>query len=81
MQLIWVQGHMGIDGNEIAEHLPREGSSHSIIGLEPLLGISAKTATEVIRDWTSGKREEHWQYICGQRQAKGFLWGGTQQKS
>jgi hypothetical protein len=27
----------------------------------------------VIRDWTSRKHEEHWQSICGQRQAKGFL--------
>jgi hypothetical protein len=27
----------------------------------------------VIRDWTSRKHEEHWQSICGQKQAKGFL--------
>jgi len=50
---------MGNDGNEIAEHLPREGSSHPITGPEPLLGISAKIAMEVIRDWTSRKHEEH----------------------
>lgn len=68
IQLIWVQGRMGIDGNEIAEQLPREGASHPIIGPEPLLGISAKTAMEVIRDWTSRKHKEHWQSICGQKQ-------------
>jgi hypothetical protein len=27
----------------------------------------------VIRYWTSGKDEEHWQSTCGQWQAKGFL--------
>jgi len=54
---------MGIDGNEIVDQLPREGSSHPIIGPELLLGISAKTAMEVNREWTSGKHKEHWQSI------------------
>jgi hypothetical protein len=66
---------MGIDGNEIADQLPREGSSHPTIGPQPLLGIPAKVAMEVSRDWTSTKHEQHWQSICGQRQAKGFLGG------
>jgi hypothetical protein len=26
-----------------------------------------------MRDWASGKHEEHWQLICGRRLAKGFL--------
>jgi hypothetical protein len=64
-----------IDGNEIADELTRQGSSHSLIG--PALDISAKVA----RDWTSRKCEEHRQSICGQRQAKAFLkipWGTAQ---
>jgi hypothetical protein len=62
---------MRIDGNEIADQLTREGSSHPLIGLEPVLGISAEIARGVIRDCTS-RNHEHWQSICGQRQAKGF---------
>jgi hypothetical protein len=27
----------------------------------------------VIRDWMSRKYKEHWQSMCGQRQAKGFI--------
>jgi hypothetical protein len=27
----------------------------------------------VFRDWMNRKHEEHWQSICGQRQAKGCL--------
>jgi hypothetical protein len=69
IQLVRVPGHMGIDGNEIGD----QGSLHPIIGPEPALGISAKVAREVIRDWTSRKHQKHWQSIRGQRQAKGFL--------
>ena len=44
IQLVWVSGHMGIDGKEVADHLARQGSSHPLIGPEPALGISAKVA-------------------------------------
>jgi hypothetical protein len=73
IQLVWVPGHMGIDGNEIADQLARQDSSHPLIEPEPTLGTSAKVARGVIRDWTSRKHEAHWQSICGHRQAKGFL--------
>jgi ribonuclease HI len=58
-QLLWVPGHMGIDGNEIADQLARQGSSYPLTGPEPALGISTKVAREVIRDWTSRKHGEH----------------------
>jgi hypothetical protein len=64
---------MGIFGNEMADQLARQGSSHPLIGPEPTVGISAKVARGVIRDWMSRKHEGHWQSIRGQRQAKGFL--------
>jgi ribonuclease HI len=70
---VWVPGHMGIDGNEVADQLARQGSSQPLIGPQPTLGVSAKVARGVSRDWTSGKHEEHWQSIRGQSQAKGFL--------
>jgi ribonuclease HI len=50
IQLVLVPGHMGIDGNEIADQLAKQGSSHPFIGPEPALGISAKVARGVIRD-------------------------------
>jgi hypothetical protein len=60
-QLIWVPGHIGIDGNEMA----RQGSSHPFIGREPALGISAKIAREVIRGQTNRIYVEYWQSIRG----------------
>jgi ribonuclease HI len=65
LQLVWVLGHMRIDRNEIADQLARQGSSHPLTGPEPALGISAKVAKGVIRDWMSRKHEEYWQCICG----------------
>jgi hypothetical protein len=66
-------GHMGNDGNEIADKLARQCSSLPLTGPECALAISAKFARGVFRDWTSKKHEEYWQSIHGQRQAKGFL--------
>jgi len=48
---------MGFDGNEIADQLAREGSSHALIGLQPALGVFPKFARGV-RDWTSRKPKE-----------------------
>jgi predicted amidohydrolase YtcJ len=62
-----------IDGNEIADQLALQGSSHPPIPPEPTQGISAKAAKKVIWGWTSRKHKEYWQLICGQKQAKGFL--------
>jgi hypothetical protein len=70
--LVCVLGHMGINGNEIAGELARQGSLHPLIGPERALGIFAKVARGVSEDWTSRKCE-HWQSICGETQAKGFL--------
>jgi hypothetical protein len=73
IQLVWVLGDMGIDGNEIADQLARQGSSYTLIGPERALSISAKVAKGAVRDWVNRKHEEHLQSIHRQRQVKGFL--------
>jgi ribonuclease HI len=72
-QLVWMPGHMGIDGNEITDKLVRKGSSHPLIGHKPVLCISAEDTGGVIGDWMSRIHEEHWQCVHGQRQAKDIL--------
>jgi hypothetical protein len=72
IELVWVLGHMGIDGNETADQLARQVCAIPLTGPVPSLGISAKVVRGVIRDCMSRKREEHRQSVGGQRQPKGF---------
>jgi hypothetical protein len=72
-QPIWVPGHTGIYGNEMADQLASQGSSRPLTGPEPALGMSAKVAREVITGWTNKKHKEYSQSIHVQKQAKGFL--------
>jgi hypothetical protein len=66
-------GNWGIDENEIADQLARQGSSHPLIGPQPAFGISARVVRGVIRDSTHRKHDKHWLSTGEQRQAKGFL--------
>jgi ribonuclease HI len=50
IQLVWVPGHMVIDGNEIADELARQYSSNPLTEPEPALSISAEITSVVIRD-------------------------------
>jgi len=49
MQLEWVPGHMGIDGNATADQLATQGSSNPLTGSQPAFGTCAKVASRVIR--------------------------------
>lgn len=65
--------HVGNDGNEITGQLTRQGSLHPLVGPEPASGISTNIARGVIRDWLSGKHEEHCQSIHGRMETMGYL--------
>jgi len=42
-----MSGHKGTDGNEIADQLARQGSSHPLIGHGPGISITAKVSRGV----------------------------------
>jgi hypothetical protein len=67
-----VPGHKGINGNEIADQLAGEGTSHPITGPQPAPGLSTKFV-RMITDWTHRIHKEHWQSTCGQWQDKGLF--------
>jgi ribonuclease HI len=72
-QLIWVPGHMGICGNEMADQLSRQGSSSPFIQPEPALGIYVKITREVSSEWINRKHIEYWQSIREQERLRTFL--------
>lgn len=73
IELVRVLGQMGTDRNEIPDQCARQGSSHPLTVPQPILGMSARVAMGVIRDWTSRKHEKQWQSLHGKRHTKGFL--------
>jgi hypothetical protein len=53
VQLIWMPGHRGIEGNETDDQLARLGSECLFMGPEAVCGISAGIAKKAVRDWTN----------------------------
>jgi hypothetical protein len=50
VQLLWVPGCKGIEGNETADQLAKRGLLQPFIGHEPASGIPVRVARQVIRD-------------------------------
>jgi ribonuclease HI len=50
IELVWVLGHVGTDGNETADQLARQVSTIPLTGPEPSLGTYAKDVRGLTRD-------------------------------
>jgi hypothetical protein len=73
VQLVWVQGHKGIEGNETADQLAKRGSLHPLIGPEPACGISERVAKRAIRDWVCREHQKYWQSTPEQTHARNVI--------
>ena len=73
VMLFWVPGHRGIDGNESADSLARQGSAQQFIGPEPFLGTSKSAIKFELKTWERLEIASRWNLTQGCRQAKQFI--------
>ncbi|KAJ8910213.1 hypothetical protein NQ315_014504 [Exocentrus adspersus] len=75
IRLVWVPGHSGVAGNEEADVLARKGSSDTLTGPEPAIGLPYSYPLGSIDNWTREKCQEDWSRGIGLRQARLLIKG------
>jgi hypothetical protein len=69
--IVWVPGHSGRSGNEIADELANEGSAHHSVGPEPAVGVSRQCIRRKIQCWLDRQHLARWRGLVGSiRQAR-----------
>ncbi len=61
--IMWVRGHSGIQQNETADRLAREGTRTRPIGPEPFLPLSLSRFKSKIRNWIEKRKQTEWE-VC-----------------
>lgn len=73
VNLYWVPGHCGIEGNEKADQLAKLGSSQQFIGPEPFIGLSPANLKMELKNWEESKVQSIWNNTSTARQSKRFI--------
>jgi ribonuclease HI len=73
LHIVWVPGHRGIAGNEVADRLAKQGAARRMCGPEPAVGLPQKALQMDLRRWTAARHQEWWTHKEGCRQAKDMV--------
>ncbi|XP_020298014.1 uncharacterized protein LOC109862388 [Pseudomyrmex gracilis] len=71
IKLIWVPGHQGIQGTEVADSLAKLGTLEEPVCQK--VGVPFAVGKNYIRDWLKREHEASWQKLKSCRQAKALM--------